>query len=84
MFARLQARLEEQERRHREEKERRMKQQRDVVEKARDTAARVAARAFAQSYLSDLLPVVFGALSEHGYFYDPVERGMPSFCLTFM
>lgn len=67
-------RLEEQERRHREEKERRMKQQREILRKERETADKIAARAFAQSYLSDLVPSVFGTLSDNGYFYDPVER----------
>lgn len=69
-----QQRLEEQERRHREEKERRMKQQREVVRKEKETAEKIAARAFAQSYLADLVPTVFGTLSDNGYFYDPVER----------
>lgn len=68
------ARLEEQERRHREEKERRINQHKEAASRARDTAARIAACAFAQSYLADLVPVVFGSLSIHGYFYDPVER----------
>ncbi|XP_071955474.1 radial spoke head protein 3 homolog B-like [Antedon mediterranea] len=67
-------RLEEQERRHREEKERRMKQQREVLKKERETADKIAARAFAQSYLADLVPSVFGTLSDNGFFYDPVER----------
>ncbi|WAR07449.1 RSPH3-like protein [Mya arenaria] len=69
-----QQRLEEQERRHREEKERRMKQQREVLRKEKETAEKIAARAFAQSYLADLVPTVFGTLSDNGYFYDPVER----------
>ncbi|XP_064628814.1 radial spoke head protein 3 homolog [Lineus longissimus] len=69
-----QQRLEEQERRHREEKERRMKQQRDILKKENETADKIAARAFAQSYLADLVPSVFGTLSDNGYFYDPVER----------
>lgn len=69
-----QQRLEEQERRHREEKERRMKQQRDILRKEKETAEKIAARAFAQSYLSDLVPSVFGTLSDNGYFFDPVER----------
>ncbi|XP_060568549.1 radial spoke head protein 3 homolog [Ruditapes philippinarum] len=69
-----QQRLEEQERRHREEKERRMRQQRDVLRKEKETAEKIAARAFAQSYLADLVPTVFGTLSDNGYFYDPVER----------
>ncbi|XP_046334418.1 radial spoke head protein 3 homolog B-like [Haliotis rufescens] len=69
-----QQRLEEQERRHREEKERRMKQQREVLRKEKETAEKIAARVFAQSYLADLVPSVFGTLSDNGYFYDPVER----------
>ncbi|ELT95389.1 hypothetical protein CAPTEDRAFT_226249 [Capitella teleta] len=69
-----QQRLEEQERRHREEKERRMKQQKEVLRKEKETADKIAARAFAQSYLADLVPSVFGTLSENGYFFDPVER----------
>lgn len=69
-----QQRLEEQERRHREEKERRMKQQREILRKERETADKIAARAFAQSYLADLVPSVFGTLSDNGYFFDPVER----------
>jgi len=69
-----QQRLEEQERRHREEKERRMKQQREILRKERETAEKIAARAFSQSYLADLVPSVFGTLSDNGYFYDPVER----------
>merc|ERR1711976_190227 len=69
-----QQRLEEQERRHREEKERRMKQQKEILCKERETADKIAARAFAQSYLADLVPSVFGTLSDNGYFFDPVER----------
>ncbi|XP_053228721.1 radial spoke head protein 3 homolog B-like [Podarcis raffonei] len=67
-------RLEEQERRHREEKERRKKQQLQVLQKEKETSEKIAARAFAQRYLSDLIPSVFGSLRESGYFYDPVER----------
>lgn len=67
-------RLEEQERRHREEKERRMRQQLEVLKKEKETTNKIAARAFAQSYLQDLVPSVFGTLHDHGYFYDPVER----------
>ncbi|XP_035686604.1 radial spoke head protein 3 homolog isoform X2 [Branchiostoma floridae] len=71
-------RLEEQERRHREEKERRMKQQREVLRKEKETAEKIAARAFAQSYLADLIPSVFGTLADNGYFFDPVERDVES------
>lgn len=67
-------RLEEQERRHREEKARRKQQQWDVMHKQNETAQKIAARAFAQWYLADLLPSVFGSLRDGGYFFDPVER----------
>jgi hypothetical protein len=69
-----QQRLEEQERRHSEEKMRRLTQQREVLAKEKETSDKLAARAFAQSYLSDLIPSVFGSLTDHGFFYDPVER----------
>ena len=52
-----------------------MKQQRDILRKERETSEKIAARAFAQSSLSDLVPSVFGTLADNGYFYDPVERG---------
>jgi len=71
-------RLEEQERRHREEKERRMRQQMDVLKKEKETTEKIASRAFAQSYLQDLVPSVFGTLQDHGYFFDPVERDIES------
>ncbi|XP_020636514.3 radial spoke head protein 3 homolog B [Pogona vitticeps] len=71
-------RLEEQERRHREEKERRKKQQLQALQKEKETSEKIAARAFAQRYLSDLLPSVFGSLRDSGYFYDPVERDIES------
>ncbi|KAM6185252.1 radial spoke head protein 3 homolog [Rhynchocyon petersi] len=67
-------RLEEQERRHREEKERRKHQQWEIVHKQTETSQKIAARAFAQRFLSDLLPSVFGSLRDGGYFYDPIER----------
>lgn len=51
-----------------------MKQQREILRKEKETAEKIAARAFAQSYLADLVPSVFGTLSDNGYFYDPVER----------
>ena len=53
-----------------------MKQQREVLKKQKETADKIAARAFAQSYLADLVPSVFGTLADNGYFYDPVERGV--------
>lgn len=52
-----------------------MKQQREVLKKQKETADKIASRTFAQSYLADLVPSVFGTLSDNGYFYDPVERG---------
>ncbi|XP_046848861.1 radial spoke head protein 3 homolog B-like [Xenia sp. Carnegie-2017] len=77
-------RLEEQERRHHEEKERRIKQQIDVLKKEKETAEKIAARAFAQSYLADMIPSVFGSLNEHGYFYDPVERDVETYFMPWL
>lgn len=69
-------RLEERERRLRVEKENRIKQQKAVLEKEKETADKIAARAFAQQYLTDLLPSVYSNLKESGYFYDPVKRDL--------
>lgn len=57
-----------------------MKQQREVLELEEETAQKVAARSFAQGYLSDLVPSVFSNLTNSGYFYDPVERGKFKIC----
>jgi len=67
-------RLEEQARRRREERERRMKQQAAVAKQERETTKKIAARSFAQSYLSGLVPSVFDNLDSNGYFYDTQER----------
>ncbi|KXJ24414.1 radial spoke head protein 3 homolog [Exaiptasia diaphana] len=77
-------RLEEQERRRREEKERRMRQQAEVLLKEKETGEKIAARAFAQSYLADLVPSVFGSLNENGYFYDPVERDVEQYFMPWL
>ena len=52
-----------------------MKQQAEILQQEKETALKMAARAFAHGFLKDLVPTVFGLLSDHGYFYDPVERG---------
>uniref|UniRef100_A0A8C6Z920 Radial spoke head 3 n=1 Tax=Nothoprocta perdicaria TaxID=30464 RepID=A0A8C6Z920_NOTPE len=67
-------RLEEQERRYSEEKERRKRQRMEMLQKQKETTEKIAARAFAQRYLADLIPSVFNNLRESGYFYDPIER----------
>ncbi|XP_072218440.1 radial spoke head protein 3 homolog [Leuresthes tenuis] len=67
-------RLEEQERRHNEEKERRIAQQKEILKKEKETAEKIAARAYTQQYLAGLLPAVFTSLRSHGYFYDPVQK----------
>ncbi|NWX30616.1 RSPH3 protein, partial [Notiomystis cincta] len=72
-FAELQ-RLEEQDRRIREEKERRRLEHLEKLRKQKETAEKIAARAFAQRYLADLIPSVFSKLHESGFFYDPIER----------
>jgi len=52
-------RLEEQDRRYREEKARRMKQQEEVIRVEKEAAEKIAAHAFAKSYIADLIPAVF-------------------------
>uniref|UniRef100_UPI00398E632F radial spoke head protein 3 homolog n=1 Tax=Pristiophorus japonicus TaxID=55135 RepID=UPI00398E632F len=67
-------RMEERERRHKEEKKRRMAQQQEVLTKEKESSDKIAARAFAQNYLADLIPTIFSTLRDNGYFYDPVEK----------
>lgn len=66
-------RLQEQERRRREEKERRIAQEKEVLKKEKETAEKIAARAYTQRYLAGLLPAVFTSLRSHGFFYDSVQ-----------
>lgn len=51
-----------------------MQQANEVLRLEKETAEKLAAKAFAKSYLSDLVPSVFNNLKENGYFFDPVER----------
>jgi len=67
-------RLKEKDRRLTEEKQRRIRQQKEALIKEKETADKIAARAFARSYLADLVPSVFSTLRVGGYFFDPVER----------
>jgi hypothetical protein len=67
-------RLEEQELRLTQERERRISQQREVRKKEKETAEKIAARAYAQDYLMDMIPAVFGKLKDSGFFFDPVAR----------
>ncbi|VEL18571.1 unnamed protein product [Protopolystoma xenopodis] len=69
-----QQRLQEKDRRLREEKERRRQQQLATHKRRRELTQKIAAKAFATAYLADLVPNVFGQLSEHGYFSDPIEK----------
>lgn len=59
--------------------EHRIAQQREVLKRERETVQKIAARAYAQQYLSGLLPSVLTSLRTNGYFHDPVERGQPSY-----
>ena len=69
-------RLEEQARRRREEKQRRLQQQKEVLQSQQEASEKIAARAFAQSYLSGLQSTVFGALDDGGYFFDVQNRAV--------
>lgn len=56
---------------------RRIAQQREVLQKERETAEKIAAHAYTKQYLADLLPAVFTSLRSRGYFCDPVVKGQP-------
>jgi hypothetical protein len=79
-----QQRLEEEDRRRRLEKERRMEQQQEALKVEEETKEKIAARSFAQSYLADLVPSVFGLLQENRYFYDPIERGVENMFIPWL
>ncbi|XP_068610059.1 radial spoke head protein 3 homolog [Brachionichthys hirsutus] len=66
-------RLQEAERRRKEENERRVAQQREALEREREVAEKIAARAFSRQYLASLVPTTFTSLRSDGFFYDPVE-----------
>lgn len=67
-------RLEDAERRRTEEKERRLAEQIRLLKEKQEASEKIAARAFAQSYLSTLVPTVFDNLSTNGFFHDVIEK----------
>ncbi|XP_042312713.1 radial spoke head protein 3 homolog [Sceloporus undulatus] len=67
-------RLEEQEKRRKEEKKRRMQQRLDEQEKESKVSERIAARAFAQQYLRNLIPSVLTSLQNKGFFYNDIQK----------
>lgn len=66
--------MEEAERRRTEEKERRIKEQIAIQKEKQEVAEKIAARAFAQSYLKTLIPATLDKLATNGYFYEEVEK----------
>ncbi|KAJ3248857.1 Radial spoke head protein 3 [Chytriomyces hyalinus] len=77
-------RMEDAERRRTEEKERRLTEQIRLMKEKQDAAEKVAARAFAQAYLSNLVPSVFDSLSSNGYFYDTIEKEVETLFLPWL
>lgn len=67
-------RLEDAERRRTEEKERRLTEAEKLLNEQKEMAAKVAARAFTQSYLASLIPTVVAGLQETGLIHDPARR----------
>ena len=55
-------RLEDAERRRTSEKERRLAEQSRILKEKQDITEKIAARAFAQSYLNTLVPTIFDNL----------------------
>ncbi|KAM6915443.1 radial spoke head protein 3 homolog [Xenentodon cancila] len=70
-------RLQEQERRRSEEKKCRIAQQKEVLKKEKETAAKIAARAYTQQYLANFQETVFRSLRDQGYLFHPVQKGEP-------
>lgn len=66
-------RLEDAERRRTNEKERRLAEQLRIVKEKQDITEKIAARAFAQSYLNTLVPTIFDNLINNGFFHDKIE-----------
>ncbi|KAJ3388152.1 Radial spoke head protein 3 [Entophlyctis sp. JEL0112] len=77
-------RMEDAERRRTEEKERRLAEQIRLLKEKQDAAEKVAARAFAQAYLSNLVPSVFDSLTSNGYFYDTIEKEVETLFLPWL
>uniref|UniRef100_A0A8C6WQY9 Radial spoke head 3 n=1 Tax=Neogobius melanostomus TaxID=47308 RepID=A0A8C6WQY9_9GOBI len=67
-------RLQEQERRHTEEKERRIAQQKEVLRREKEVAEKLAARAYTQQHLANLVPSLFTSLRCHGFFTDVLQH----------
>lgn len=67
-------RLENQEKRRFEEKENRKKQERERLQAEHRAKERLACRAFAKTFLSNLEIKVFTELERQGHFHDVVER----------
>ncbi|KAA3672758.1 uncharacterized protein DEA37_0008074, partial [Paragonimus westermani] len=68
------ARLEDRNKRYKEERERRRIQYEVAAKLAKETAHKIAAKAFTKAYLSPLLKSTYQQLFERGYFYDSVEH----------
>jgi hypothetical protein len=71
-FAEVQ-RLEDAERRRTEEKSRRIAEQKAILKEKKEAAEKVAAKAYAKSYLQGLIPTVFENLATNGYFIEKVR-----------
>jgi molecular chaperone DnaK (HSP70) len=71
-------RMEDAERRRTEEKERRIKEQKVLEKEKLEVAEKIAARAFAKSYLQNLVPSVFDKLANNGYFYEKIVLELES------
>lgn len=74
-------RLEAEVKRRFAEKQRRIEQEAARLKRESEVREKIAAGAFARSYLSSLRRGVFTQLHENGHFYDPVRREMETLIL---
>ena len=77
-------RLEDAERRRTNEKERRIAEQLRIVKEKQEITEKIAARAFAQSYLNTLVPTIFDNLTNNGFFHDKIEAEINSSFLPWL
>lgn len=53
-----------------------MKLKEEKLKLEKEALDKLACQVFSSRYFSSLIPAVFGCLTENGYFYDTIERGM--------
>jgi radial spoke head protein 3 len=77
-------RLEDVERRRTEEKDRRIREQITLQKEKTDALEKIAARAFAQSYLHSIIPDTLEKLTNNGYFVEHIEKELETVLMPWL